>query len=132
MRHNETENPTNLAPIQVKALQHLATSASISEAARLSEVSRATLYRWMEDDEFRTELERLRTYAFDLARAELKGLMFKAAAVLDDSMEHRNPFVRLRAAQATVYSGLKVGEIEKLKDRLDRIDDALAWDRDST
>ena len=132
MRHNETENPTSLAPIQIKALQYLASSASISAAARLTEVSRATLYRWMEDDEFRAEIERLRGHAFDLARAELKGLMFKAAGCLADSMEHRNPFVKFRAAQATVYSGLKVGEIEKLKDRLDRIDDALAWDKAST
>ena len=71
----------------------------MSEAARRADVSRSSLYRWIEDDEFRRELERQRNEALELAHVELKGLMCKATQVLGEAMDNDNPFLRLRAAQ---------------------------------
>jgi len=94
-------------------------------AAKLAEVGRTTLYRWMENDEFRRELVRLRSEALDLAHVELKGLMLKATQVLGDTMDDTNPFVRLRAAQIALSIGLKAIEVKEIQRRVELLDDAL-------
>ena len=61
MRHSETdssEETTDLTQKQLAALPYLVASPSLSEGARLASIGRATLYRWMNDDEFRRTLER--------------------------------------------------------------------------
>ena len=50
--------------------------------------ARATLHRRLNDPVIRSELERLRTEAAELAAAELSGLMLKAARVVADAIEH--------------------------------------------
>ena len=90
---------------------------------------RTTLHRWMNDDGFRENLERLRAKAADLARTELQGLMLKAIVVLAEAMEDPSPGVRLRAARSTFALGLKAIDLKELQQRLDLLDDALALSR---
>ncbi len=130
MCQKETENSTSLTQRQLETPPYLVAAPSVSEASRQAKVARATLYRWMDDSLFRDEYERLRRQAGQVAKVELRGLMFKAVNVLAESMEDTNPFVRLRAAQATISSALKANDLEELEKRLDRITDALALDRE--
>jgi hypothetical protein len=129
MSHDETVPPTSLTPRQIRALTYLADSPTVSEAARQANVARATLYRWMEEPDFRQEVERLRGEAADMAKAELKGLMLKAVSVLSDSMHDTSSLVRLRAAQSTMYIGMKAIDVAQLEQRIDRIEDALAYEK---
>ena len=75
---NGTNGATWLTEKQLQAIPHLVASRSRSEAAKQAEIGRTTLYHWMEDEEFRKEIERLRDEALALAHVELKGLMLKA------------------------------------------------------
>ena len=133
MKQNETDfsdDADGLTERQLAALPYLVASPSLTEAATLADVSRATLYRWMNDDEFRQTLERLRSEAADLAHSELKGLMLKGALVLAEAMEDSSPSIRVRAAQAALSVGLKAIDLKHLQQRLDRLDDALTlWAR---
>ena len=114
-------------------LPFLVATHSRSEAAKLAEVGRTTLYRWMEDYEFRRELERLRTEALDLAYTELKGLMFKATLVVGEAMDDNNPFVRLRAAHIALSMGQKMVETKELQRRVELLEDALPlWSKRNT
>jgi len=79
----------------------------------------------MEDHEFRSELNRLRSEAAELAVAEFQGLMLKAAQVLADAMEHSRPRVRLRASHIAISMGLKADELKDMNERIGRVDDAL-------
>ncbi len=129
-----TQNGTNGASIltdkQLQLLPHLVTAPSMSEAARRADVSRSSLYRWIEDDEFRRELERQRNEALELAHVELKGLMFKATQVLGEAMDNDNQFLRLRAAQIALTVGLKSVEAKELQSRIELLEDALPlWAR---
>ena len=86
------QNPTKktnggLTDRQAEALPHIAAAPTLSEGARIASIGRTTLYRWMEDDEFRRALESTRAEAADLARSELEGLMLKSTMVLADSLE---------------------------------------------
>lgn len=131
MQQNATEIPTPLTQNQIAAMPYLASSPTVSEAAKRLGINRTTIYRWMEDDEFRAELQRLRKQAADLARAELKGLMLKSICVFADAMEDPNPAIRLKAARDSAYIALKIEETEALRNRIDRLDDAIhLWKED--
>ena len=131
MQQNATEIPTPLTQNQLAAMPYLASSSTVSEAAKRLGINRTTIYRWMEDDEFRAELKRLRNEAAGLARAEIKGLMLKSICVFADAMEDPNPFVRLKAARDSAYIALKIEEDENLRNRIDRLDDAIhLWKED--
>lgn len=96
MAENGTIGSTTLTDRQLGALPYLVAAPSVSEGARRAEVGLRTLYRWMSDDEFRSELERQRSEAAELAYVELRGLMLKAVHVLGAAMEDESPQVRLR------------------------------------
>ena len=125
MEQNGTNGAVGLTERQLQALPFLVAASSRSEAAKLAAIARTTLYRWMEDYEFRRELERLRSEAADLTHCELKGLMFKAVQVLGEAMEDANTNVRLRAAQITLSVALKANELKEIQRRLQLLDDAL-------
>ena len=130
MAENGTTETTTLTDKQLQALPYLVASPSISEGARRAEVGLRTLYRWMNDDDFRSELERQRSEAAELAYVELRGLMLKAVHVLGAAMEDDSPQVRLRAAQTALGVALKATEIKDVEKRLDLLDSALPlWTR---
>ena len=125
MTQNETPDTNALSLRQLDALPYLVSSPTLSEAARLACIARATLHRWLNDPAFRRELERRRSEAAELATAELSGLMLKATHVLADAMEHRQAAVRLRASHIAVNAGMKTGEFKEFGERIERIDEAL-------
>ena len=125
MEQNGTNKATSLTDSQLQALPYLVASPSLNEAAKLAEVGRSSLYRWMKNDEFRQELVRLRNEALDLAHVELKGLFLKATQVLGETMDDTNPWVRLRAAQIALSIGLRAIEVKEIQRRIQLLDDAL-------
>ena len=126
MTQNDTEKTTSLTHRQLAALPHIAASNTLSQAARSASIGRATLYRWLQDDQFRRALDRLQSEAADFARSELQALMLKGILVLSHAMEDPNPDIRLRAARATLYLALKVKDIKDIERRLELIDEAFA------
>lgn len=128
MEQNGTDysEDAGLTESQLAALPYLVASPTMAEGARLADIGRTTLYRWMNDHEFRTALERLRAEASELAHTELRGLMLKGALVLAEAMEDPSPNVRVRAAQAALSIGLKAVDLKELRQRIQRLDDAFA------
>jgi len=125
MQQNATTEISALSTRQAQALPHIALGNTITESARLAGIDRVTLYRWMEDPKFRNELQRLRIEAAELAKFELKGMMLKAALVINEVMENDNPYVRLRAATSALSIALKANDITDIERNLDRLDQAL-------
>ena len=109
---------------QITALPYLVASPSVTGGAQLAGISRRTVHRWMEDNRFRAEFERLRNEAFSLAQAELKGLSLKGTGVLAQMLEDPSSNIRLRAAQFAIAAGAKVNEQTNLQERLERISEA--------
>ena len=79
----------------------------------------------MDDDEFRTELKRLRDEAAELAQTEIKGMMLDATMVIRDALDDENPSVRLRAAAATLNLSLKTIHGMDVEKRINRLSDAV-------
>ncbi len=114
---------------QITALPYLVASPTVTEGARLAGMSRRTVHRWMEDDHFRVQFERLRDEALSLAQAELKGLTLKGAGVLAEMLEDPSSNIRLRAAQIAISAGTKVNEQSNIQERIEHLSEAFHLQR---
>ena len=129
MPQNATENKNSLTRRQQGVLPILAAAPSIAEAARQSNLDRGTLHRWLQDDHFRQELQRIRQEAADLARSELNVLMFRSVAVLAECLDDPNPDLRLRAARTALSYAVKVHDIQQLHHQIQAIENARNAER---
>ena len=87
-------------------MAHTATAVNVSER---------TLYRWLNEPEFKAAYEELRDVEADIARVELRGLALRAATTLSKAMDNPDPYISLRAAQAAVNTSVKVEDAENAK-----------------
>ena len=102
---------------QQSALPIVALSRSVAQASRDSGVSEKTLRKWLDDPEFRTELDRLREESYDLARKQFQALVPHFISVLArEAIENPDPSIRIRAARYALNYSLKFGDFDKLAD----------------
>ena len=106
---------------QLSALPYLAAFPNVQNAARAAGIGRSTLYRWLEDDDFRSELARIRRESAEFARQELKGTMLRAVDVIRDAMNDESVEVRLRAARYSMAFSSQIDLAEKLKKDIDHL-----------
>ena len=120
---------SSLTARQKRTLPVLASASSIAEAARLSDVGRRTLHRWLDDPDFRNELAALHEEAADLARSQLQGVLLQAVLVLADSLQDPNPEIRLRAIRTALNYSVKINDIERVREELQTLEDSLNLQR---
>ena len=116
---------SSLSHRQQSALPVIAATPTLAQAARSSGIAESTLYRWLEDDEFRDELTRLRREAAELAKRELQGIMLRSVSVLSDALEHPDIAMRLRAARYGMAFAVQISEVEKLRADLQSVEDGI-------
>ena len=95
----------------------------MTESARFAGIDRTTFYRWLEDETFRAEYQRLRDGAAELAKAELKGLMLNAAQVVGSALRNADAGIRFKAAKMAIDAGLKGIDMADIERRISRLDD---------
>ena len=126
MAKNDQKNKNpGLTTRQRMALPILASAPSVAAAARLSNVGRRTLDRWLRDDDFREELVQLHQQSAELARAQLQGLTLQAILALGDALEDPNPDIRMRAIRTALSFSVKLNDIQKLREEVQVLEDAL-------
>ena len=126
MQENETLfDSSGISQRQRRALPIIAASLSNAQAARDVGVNESTLYRWLENPEFRDELDNLRREASSLAMTEIQSAMLQAVSVVLDATRSENEATRLSAARFLLQLGLRIGEIEKLRHEIRSMEDAL-------
>ena len=113
-----------LTPRQQSVLPVMASTFSISEAARQSQLSPKTLHRWLKDEKFRRELTRQQQEAAQLVQFELQGLMLQSIAVLSDALNDPDPSIRIRAARANMSFGIQLTEIHKLRQEIQKLEES--------
>lgn len=91
----------SLTPRQLRAVNAIAESDSITAAAASCGANRVTLHRWMQLPEFREALEAIQADQRARAVRRLSGALDRAAAIVIDLADHADDeTVRLRAAMA--------------------------------
>ena len=102
MLHDDTHIFDVLSPRQIGALPHLLGPGSATQRARNAGISRATLYRWLQDPEFRETLDRLRKETLHVAEIEAQSMAQDAISVIFELMQSGSQRVRLDAALAAL------------------------------
>ena len=96
-----------LSARQTLALPILAVAPNMRLAAKNAGISPATLYRWLKNDHFRAELNRLTSEAADFTRQEFQDLTRKSFKALNELAEDPDPYVRLRACIYISFIGAR-------------------------
>ncbi len=127
MAHNGSKNKkSNLHVRQKETIPILASAASITEAARLSNISRRTLTRWLGDEDFRSRVAEFQQQAAELARVRLDGLALHAISVLADTLHDPNPALRFRAARDTIRFSTEINLVRKLRDQVQDMEETIS------
>lgn len=115
-----TENLTekNLTPRQRKAIEALLTSGTVEAASKAAGVSRESLYRWLKDASFVSELRATEALAVESLARSLAGLGDLAASALRDALSDAKITVRLRSAEIVTDRLLKLRELVSIEQRL--------------
>jgi len=109
-----------VTPKKIKAVQALITSDTIQEAADTCGIGRATMYRFMQQEDFNQELQRAKRLIVNRAILRLQQSCRYAAQALAEICRDKEapPSARVSAAKEILNSSLKAIEIEGIEDRL--------------
>lgn len=115
--------PRNVKDIVAAAL---ATGSTIAVAADRGGVSESTVHRWKrEDPDFVAKIAELRSAAIAVALGLLSEGMAAAATALVSLVRHRDPDMKLKAAQLVLTLGLKLRDAAEFESRLQAVERAL-------
>ena len=99
-----------LIPKQLRTIHCLLKSPSFDEGCKRARVGKATVYRWLRQDAFRSELETRRRDIVELA-------VTKALQILVKQLDNKKGTMSLRAAESIIEfaeRGMKMGQNKKL------------------
>ena len=126
MAENDMENRFfRLTRRQQAVLPIVALAPSITQAASDSGVSQRTLYRWLNDPDFRQALTRFHQESANLARQQIQSQTLLAASVFSDLMRNADPALRLRAARYSTSFAARIRESEQIASDVRDIKEAL-------
>ena len=124
------ENPENLSLRQLDALPHLIGSGSQTQKAKDAGIGKTTLYRWLQNPDFRAALERLRRETLNAAEARIQAMTYDAANVVHEIMHHGGERVRLQAALAALKFAQEIENTRQLADRMEDLEkSAEIWSK---
>ena len=126
MLQDDTHIQDVLSPRQILALPYLLGPGSASQRARNANISRTTLYRWLEDPDFREALERLRKEVLHVAEIEAQSMAQDAISVIFELMQSGRQRVRLDAALAALKLAQSARQTERLDRRVENLERAAA------
>ena len=111
---------SDLTPKQEKAIGALLSESTMEEAAEAAGVNRATIFRWLQQEEFQTAYTQVRRESVKHAIARLQNRSSEAVEVLAEIMkdEMNAPSARVSAAKAIIEYSIKAVEVEDLAKRL--------------
>ena len=99
-------------------------SGGFSAAARQLGISRATLYRWLQEPDFRETLDRLRKEILHVAEIEAQSMAQDAISVIFELMQSGSQRVRLDAALAALRLAQDARFTDRIAQRIDNLERA--------
>ena len=87
-------------------------------------ISRATLYRWLQEPDFRETLDRLRKEVLHVAEIEAQSMAQDAISVIFELMQSGSQRVRLDAALAALRLAQDARFTDRIAQRIDNLEKA--------
>ena len=105
-----------------KALIALLGSNSIRDAAKICGLSEVTMYRYLNDQDFRWEHREARRQSVENAIGQMQRLTADAVDTLERNLHCENPAVEVRTAQIIMENAIKGTELIDILDRLETLE----------
>ena len=115
----ESEKLTNR---QLLAITQIIASSTLEEARKKARISKGTLYAWLKDETFKTELKQQRDKVVKEALGRLKYAMTKAVNNLIKLIDSPRPSLRRWVCKDIIEYNQKTIELEDIEERLDKIE----------
>ncbi len=106
-----------------KVLVALVETSSIREAAKVSGIGEATIYRFLQDKEFLSEYRNARRQTVESAIAQMQNAASEAVERLKELQYCENPAVAARCAQIIFENSVKGMETIDILERLEILED---------
>ena len=114
-----------LSARQIKAINSLLTSKDRSEAADQAGVSRKTLYRYLENEEFKRELSRRKNELLETGSCSLTAAVDRAISTLVELLDCKQPNIRRLTAVNILDHAVKLAELTDLEQRISRLEKSI-------
>ena len=124
MMQKRTDFIENLTQRQISALPHLLRPGPVTEQARSAGISRNTLYRWLDDRNFRECLERLREETLRFSQSEFQAITLKAVEAIEDALDSNDMRIRLQAARIVMHESRNAQYDQHMHRRIENLIDA--------
>jgi AcrR family transcriptional regulator len=117
-----------LTPIQERAIVSLLSHATMRTAAKAVGVDEATLWRWLQDKDFRATYRAVRRECVGQSIARLQQASTEAVNTLREIVKDKGQPApaRVSAAKAILEFSIKAVEIEDMSERLAEVEAILA------
>lgn len=112
------------------AVLALLTEPTIRKAAEKTGVNESTLWRWMQEEDFKKQYQQAKQEAVGQATSRLRQSMTSAVDALVDMAENpKTPAIaRANAARTLLEFGFKAHETEEMQQRIEALEEALQED----
>lgn len=113
----------------VQIIPALARGETVATAAKLAGLSERTVYRRLQDPDFRRQVSNVRFNILDRATGQLLNMSDRAIETLVALLDATSESVRLGAARSILDHTIKFREISEFEIRLQMIENAIAISR---
>ena len=110
---------------QIKAINALLTAKDRSKAADQAGVSRKTLYRYLENEDFKRELSRRKNELLETGSCALTAAVEKAISTLEELLDCKQPNIRRLAAVNILDHAAKYAEERDLEQRITALEKSI-------
>jgi hypothetical protein len=117
MSRNDTRKST--------VIQALGYGLSVTDASKKAGVTRKTVYRWLDDDGFKSEVVKAQNDVLERVGSRLSALALKGLNVMDELLDSEDESVRLRASSALLSRFTEILEVLRLEKRLEILEDII-------
>jgi DUF1680 family protein len=115
-----------LTPNQWRVIPYLLAAPSIEEGCKRARISKATVYQWLKDQNFRQELKRRRDAIIEQALDSLKANLSQASETLVKHLNSTRENISIRAAESIIDFVQKAIEHEELEKRIEALEFRIA------
>ena len=110
--------------LDLQLIELLARGSSGTESARAAGCDPKTVYRKLQDPEFKAAVEEFRSNMLYAASGHLACVLKKAISTLEELLTSSQPSIQLGAARAILDSSLKVREAVEIESRIRILEEA--------
>jgi len=122
---SKTKEKTKLTARQLKAIPHIVSSPTYTEGCKKAKINKTTLYKWLKESVFKTELDRQRDEVAAEAFGVLSQGLTKAVETLVGLLDNRDDRLKRLTAKDIIEHFLKHKEVKELEERIAAIEQQL-------